>query len=151
MSLESERTPVLRALACWAAGDLEGTLAQFSEDVLYLINVDGIAVPYASSSLGKEDLRHRLELVLDLFHKERFECENFLHAPDHTRVVVFAEYKHKNLGERLIARIRLRYWVKNGLIVRVEENRDAQYIEAFQRFIVQIEHDARASERGLRA
>lgn len=151
MSLESERVPVLRALACWAACDLEGTLAQFSEDVLYLINVDGIAVPFAASSLGKEDLRHRLELVLDMFDKEIFECESFLHAPDHTRVVVYAQYKHKSLGERLCVRIRLRYWVKGGLIVRVEENRDAQYVEAFQRFILQMEHDARGAERGLRA
>lgn len=145
MSIDKERAPVLRALTRWAACDLEGTLAQFSEDVLYLINVDGIAVPYASSSLGKEDLRHRLELVLEMFDKEVFEIESLSHEPDFTRAVVFAHYKHKNLGEILMARIRLRYWVKNGLIVRVDERRDAQYVEAFQRFILQIENDARSA------
>lgn len=145
MPLAKERSAVLRALDCWGAGDLEGTLAAFSEDVLYLINVDGIAVPYASSSLGKEDLRHRLELVLDTFDKEVFEIESLVHESEFTRAVVFAHYKHKNLGERLIARIRLRYWVKDGLIVRVDERRDAQYVEAFQRFILQIENDGRSA------
>ena len=145
MPLAKERSAVLRALDCWAVGDLEGTLAAFSEDVLYLINVDGIAVPYASSSLGKEDLRHRLELVLDTFDKEVFEVESLSHEPDFTRVVVFAHYKHKSLGETLVARIRLRYWVKDGLIVRVDERRDAQYVEAFQRFILQMENDARSA------
>lgn len=145
MPMNMERAPVLRALTRWAACDLEGTLAQFAEDVLYLINVDGIAVPYASSSLGKEDLRHRLELVVELFDKQVFEVESLSHEPEFTRVVVFAHYKHKNSGEILMARIRLRYWVKNGLIARVEERRDAQYVEAFQRFILQIENDARSA------
>lgn len=145
MPLAKERSAVLRALDCWAAGDLEGTLAAFSEDVLYLINVDGIAVPFASSSLGKEDLRHRLELVLNTFDKEVFTIESLIHESEFTRAVVFADYKHKNSGERLIARIRLRYWVKNGLIARVDERRDAQYVEAFQRFIRQIENDTRSA------
>jgi ketosteroid isomerase-like protein len=145
MPIDQERLPVIRALTRWAAGDLEGTLAPFSEDVLYRINVDGIAVPFASSSLGKEDLRQRLELVLDTFDKEVFDVESLVHEPEFTRVVVYGHYKHKKSGERLIARIRLRYWVRNGLIVRVDERRDAQYVEAFQRFILQIENDARSA------
>jgi len=143
MSLDTERAVVLRALTNWGACDLEGTLAQFAEDVLYLINVDGVMVPYASSSLGKEDLRQRLELVLETFDKEVFDIESLVHGEETSRAVVMAHYRHKNLGECLIARLRLRYWVRNGLIVRVEERRDAQYVEAFQRFILQIENDAR--------
>lgn len=143
MTLDKERATVRLALERWAAGDLEGTLAQFSEDVLYLINVDGIAVPFASSTLGKEDLRHRLQLVLHTFRKERLECESIVHEADHTRVVLLVQYKHKRTGERLCARVRLRYWVENGLIVRVVERRDARYIEAFQRLVRHIEKEAR--------
>jgi ketosteroid isomerase-like protein len=144
MFLDKERAAVRLALERWAAGDIEGTLAQFSEDVLYLINVDGIAVPFASSTLGKEDLRQRLQLILDTFQKERLERESIVHEADHTRVVVLAQYKHKGTGERLCARMRLRYWVENGLIVRVEERRDARYVEAFQRFVRHIEKEARS-------
>jgi ketosteroid isomerase-like protein len=143
MSLDKDRAAVRLAVERWAAGDLEGTLAQFSEDVLYLINVDGIAVPFASSTLGKEDLRHRLELILHTFKKESLGRESIVHEADHTRVVVLAQYKHEGTGERLCARVRLRYWVENGLIVRVEEHRDARYIEAFQRFVQHIEKEAR--------
>ncbi|MBN9264715.1 MAG: hypothetical protein J0I75_09135 [Hyphomicrobium sp.] len=57
MSIHHERAAVHRALERWAAGDLEGALAQFSEDILYIVNVDGLAVPFVASSLGKEDLR----------------------------------------------------------------------------------------------
>lgn len=144
MSLDDERSAVLRALTCWASGDIEGTLAEFSEDVLYLINVDGIAVPFASSTLGKEDLRHRLQLILDTFWREKLECESLVHEADCTRMVLYTQYRHKNSGERLRTRVRLRYWLEDGLIVRVEERRDARYIEAFQRFVLKIENDARS-------
>jgi ketosteroid isomerase-like protein len=122
-----------------------GVLANFSEDVLSLINVDGLAVPFVASSLGKEDLRQRLQLVKHIFHEERFEPVSIVHEADHSRVLVDIQNRHKATGERLCVRMRLRYWIENGLIVRCEEHLDAQYVEAFQRFVFHMENAARSA------
>ncbi len=145
MSIHHERAAVHRALDRWAAGDLEGALAQFSEDILYLVNVDGLAVPFVASSLGKEDLRQRLQLIKVTFYEDTFEPETIIHEADHSRAVVVVENRHKLTGERLCVRMRLRYWVENGLIVRAEEHLDAQYMEAFQRFVFHMENAARSA------
>ncbi len=144
-SLFQDRAPVERALECWAAGDLEGALAQFSEDILYLVNVDGLAVPFVASTLGKEDLRQRLELIKRIFHEERFEVASIVHEADHTRALVIVENRHRATGERLCVRLRLRYCVDGGRIVRAEEHLDAQYVEAFQRFVFHMENAARSA------
>jgi ketosteroid isomerase-like protein len=138
--MPTDRAAVHRALDRWAAGDLEGTLAQFSEDVLYIVNVDGLAVPFVSNSLGKEDLRQRLQLVIDTFGQEKFEPESFVEEADHSRVLVTVENRHRETGERLCLRMLLRYWVGNGVVVRVEEHLDAQYVEAFQQSVLHIEN-----------
>jgi ketosteroid isomerase-like protein len=145
MPFPNDRAAVHKALERWAAGDLEGALAQFSEDIVYLINVDGLAVPFVSSSLGKEDLRQRLQLVIDMFEQEKFEPESIVHEADHSRALVVVENKHRATGERLCLRMRLRYWTENGLIVRAEEHLDAQYVETFQRFVFHIENAIRES------
>ena len=144
MPFDDDRTPVLRALEHWAAGDLERTLEEFSEDILFLINVDSHAVPFLASSLGKEDLRQRLQLIKATFHEDLFEPESIIHEADYTRVLVNVELRHRMTGERLSLRIRLRYWVDGGLIVRTEEHLDAQYVEAFQRFVLHMENAARS-------
>jgi len=145
MSIDHERAAVLRALERWGAGDLEGTLANFSEDILYTVNVDGLAVPFVASSLGKEDLRQRLMLVKSTFHEEKFAPLSIVHEADHTRALVEIENRHRETGERLCVRMRLRYWVENGLIARAEEHLDAQYVEAFQRFVFHMQNAARSA------
>jgi len=145
MSLDHDRAPAHQALERWAAGDLEGALAQFSEDILYLVNVDGLAVPFVASTLGKEDLRQRLQLIKGTFHEERFEIASVVHEADHTRALVIVENRHRATGERLCVRLRLRYWVEDGRIVRAEEHLDAQYVEAFQRFVFHMENAARSA------
>ncbi len=142
MSLAVNRIAAHKAVECWAAGDLEGALAQFSDDILYLINVDGLAVPFVASSLGKEDLRQRLQHIKAIFHEERFEPISFVYEADCTRVLVDIVNRHRATGERLCVRLRLRYWAENGLIVRAEEHLDAQYVEAFQRFVFHMENAA---------
>ena len=56
--------------------------------------VIGLAVPFVASSLGKEDLRQRLQLVFDTFHQEKFEPESVVYEPDHTRVLVNVVHRH---------------------------------------------------------
>lgn len=145
MPFDDDRTPVLRALESWADGDLEATLKEFSEDILFLINVDSHAVPFLASTLGKEDLRQRLQLIKTTFHEVLFEPESITHEADYTRALVKVEFRHRVTGERLSLRIRLRYWVDGGLIVRAEENLDAQYVEAFQRFVFHMENGGRGA------
>jgi ketosteroid isomerase-like protein len=144
MSLDDDHAVFHLVHKLWADGDLAGTLALFSEDVLYLVNVDGLAVPFASSSFGKEDLRHRLQLIGHIFHQEKFEVESYVHEADHSRSVVDVHNIHKATGEHLRVKLRLRYWIKDGLIVRVEESLDAPYIEAFQRLVFHMENAARS-------
>ena len=120
-------------------------LAQFSDDILYIVNVDGLAVPFVASSLGKEDLRQRLQLIKATFYEDKFEPESVIHEADYSRAIVNVENRHRATGERLCVRLRLRYWVEDGLIVRAEEHLDAQYIEAFQRFVFHMENAAARS------
>lgn len=144
MSLDVDRAAFHLVHERWAVGDLDGVMQLFHEDVLHLINVDGFAVPYAASSYGKEDLRLRLQLVLDAFYVDKFEIESYVHEPESSRSVVTTHKTHKRTGERLWERLRFRYWFKDGLIVRVEERHDAPYIEAFQRLVSHMQNSARS-------
>lgn len=143
MPFPNDRAAVHKALERWAAGDLEGALAQFSEDIVYLINVDGLAVPFVSSSLGKEDLRQRLQLLLDTFTVDLFKPDRIVAEGDHYRSVVEASYTHKTTAEVLSVRIRFRVWFRSGLIYRMDEHHDAAYVEAFQRFVFHMQNAAK--------
>ncbi len=145
MSLDIERAAFHLVHERWAAGDLDGVMQLFDEDVLHLINVDGFAVPYAASSYGKEDLRLRLQLVIDAFYVDTFEIESYAHEREFSRSVVTTQKTHKKTGERLCERLHFRYWFKSGLIVRVEERHDAPYMEAFQRLVRHMENAARSA------
>jgi ketosteroid isomerase-like protein len=131
-------------IARWAAGDLEGALQHFTEEILYLVNVDGIAVPFVSSALGKEDLRQRLQGLIDIFHQVRFEPESIVQEVDSCRAIIDVHNIHKATGEQLRVKLRLRYWFENGLVARVEERLDAPYMEAFQRLVLHHENAARS-------
>lgn len=129
----------------WAGGDLEGVLAFLTEDILYNVNVDGLAVPYASSALGREDVRQRLQLLLDTFTVDMFEAESMGIGPSHCRSVVVGHYTHRRTGEKIRLRIRLRAWFRDGLIACMDEYHDAAYVEAFQRFVFHIENAVRGA------
>jgi ketosteroid isomerase-like protein len=142
MPLPAEFAAFEQAHIRWAASDLEGFLSLITDDILYTVNVDGLAVPYASSALGKEDLRQRLQLLLDTFTVDMFEPERIVAEPDHYRSVVEAKYTHKTTGEVLAVRVRFRVWFRAGLIFRMDEHHDAAYVEAFQRFVFHMQNAA---------
>ena len=119
----------------WQRSDLDGFLALMHDDIVHLVNVDGIEVPYASSAVGKEDLRWRLQHLLDTFHVAEFAIEDLSRGEDHWRSVVRGAYAHKVTGELLAVRLRFRAWIDDGLIVRMEEQHDAAYVKAFERFV----------------
>ncbi len=142
MPSRAERAAFEEAHVCWAASDLEGFLEYLTEDVLYTVNVDGLAVPYASSALGKEDVRQRLQLLLDTFTVDKFEPESMVDEADHFRSVVVGHYTHRKTGEELRVRVRFRVWFRDGLIARMDEHHDAAYVEAFQRFVFHLQNAA---------
>ncbi|HWV81464.1 MAG TPA: nuclear transport factor 2 family protein [Hyphomicrobiaceae bacterium] len=127
----------------WAASDLEGLLGFLTDDIRYNVNVDGLAVPYASSALGKEDVRQRLQLLLDTFTIDKFGAERIWGEADHCRSAVVGHYTHRKTGEPIRLRIRFRAWFRDGLIARMNEHHDAAYVEAFQRFVFHLENAVR--------
>ncbi len=139
MSVAEERSVFLRAHHAWGDGDMDTFLTYLAEDILYTVNVDGLSVPYASSAVGKEDVRQRLQLLLDTFVVNAFVVETLVHETDHSRTIVLGYYKHKRTGERLDIKVRFHGWVENGLIKRLEEYHDAAYVEAFERFVRYLE------------
>lgn len=138
----AERVAFEQAHIRWAAGNLEGFLDLFTEDILYNVNVDGLAVPYASSALGKEDVRQRLQLLMQTFTVDRFEPEIIVDEGGSWRSVVIAHYTHRKTGEVLKVRVRFRVWFKDGLVSRMDEYHDAAYVEAFQRFVFHLQNAA---------
>lgn len=139
MPADDERSAFHNALLAWAAGDLEHVLALLAEDVVYVVNVDGTKVPYASSATGREDVRRRFELLLDTFVVDSYTVESLVHEPDFSRAAVVGNYTHKATGERIRLRFRMRGWVENGLLTRVEELHDAAYVEAFARLVEHLQ------------
>ena len=127
----------------WAASDLESFLELLTDDILYNVNVDGLAVPYASSALGKEDVRQRLQLLLDTFTVDKFVPESIVEEGECLRSVVVGHYTHHKTKEQLHVRVRFRVWFRDGLIARMDEHHDAAYVEAFQRFVFHIENTVR--------
>lgn len=139
MSLEEERVVIRLACRVWNDGDLEGLLDCFTDDIVYTVNVDGQEVPYAGNTVGKDQMRARLLVLLDNLVVNAFVIESLVHEKEFSRAMVLGYYRHKRTGERLDVKIRFRFWVKDGLITRMEENHDAPYVEAFQRFVRSLE------------
>ena len=142
MSLDEQRSAFLRAHRAWEAGDFDGFMSQLAEDIVYIVNVDGMQVPYAMSAVGKTDVQDRLQLLLDTFVVTTFAMESIVHEPDLSRSLVHGVYRHKATGEILDIKLRFRAWVENGLLTRIEEIHDARYIEAYERFVFHVQNTA---------
>ncbi|PPD29077.1 MAG: hypothetical protein CTY20_07560 [Hyphomicrobium sp.] len=150
MSLDHERAVVEQAHLAWGESDLEGFLACLTEDVVYAVNVDGLQVPYAASTAGKQPLRERLTLLLNTFEIQAFVIQGLAHDADCIRTSVLGFYKHKKTGERLDVRLRFVTYVASSLITRIEEYHDAAYVEAFQRFVAYLEAAAEDDAQSAR-
>ena len=128
-----------RAHEAWASGDFGRFMSYLHEDILYLVNVDGMQVPYAMSALGKADAEQRLALLVRVFVVERFSVEKMVHEADDSWSRVHGVYRHRKTGEILDTRLRFQASYKNGLIAKLEETLDAHYVEAFERFVFYLQ------------
>lgn len=136
----------VRAHLCWRDGDFDGLMACLADDIIYLVNVDGQQVPYAMSSLGKEDVRCRFQLLLATMRIDVFDVEKHMVVGDHEVTVVRGVYSHRRTGEVLDIKVRFKGWARNGQLVRVEEIQDAKYVEAFERFVFFMQQAAVRAE-----
>ena len=132
-----------QAHVMWQAGDFAAFMALFDEDIDWRVNLDGITVTYASSAVGKEDLRWRLLHMMDTFDISRFEVEAIEHGPECCRSVVNLIYIHKGTREPLDVKVRFAGWEKDGLLLRFEERADTAYVEAYNRFVRYLEDSKR--------
>lgn len=148
MAIEDERSAFRQAHLAWGANDFEGFMALIADDIVYTVNVDGQQVPYAASATGKEEVRQRLQLLLDTFVVNAFVVEKIVHEREFSRSTVLGYYKHRSTGERLDIKLRFRGWVRDGLLTRIEEHHDAAYIEAFQRFVMHLQAAAEGKGGG---
>ncbi len=135
-----------RAHLAWEAGDFERFLSCIHDDIVYTVNVDGLQVPYAMSAVGKADVQDRLQLLLDTFRVVKFKTERLVHGGDFSRSLVHGVYLHRKTGEVLDVKVRFMGWLKDGLLVRIDEIHDAKFVEAFERFVFHMQ--AAADERG---
>ena len=142
MDFSEERAAFVVAHEKWATGDFDGFLDLLHDDIIYIVNVDGMQVPYAMSGLGKADVEDRLQLVLETFIVTKFDVENIVHEDEYSRSLVHGVYRHKKTGEILDFKLRFRAWIENGLITRMEEILDAPFIEAYERFVFHMQRAA---------
>lgn len=142
MSFEEDRSTAQRAIDAWAAGNVPRVLSLMHPDIIYLVNVDGIQVPWAASSYGRSDVEFRFTLVLTTFWLERFKINRFVDGPECSNASVHAIYRHKNTGEILDTMMRFNFWSANGLLIRVEEYVDGRYLEAYERFVRHVQNMA---------
>lgn len=148
MSIAEDRAIFHRAHLAWGEGDLAAFLDCLTEDVVYIVNVDGLQVPYASSANGRSEVRTRLQLLLDTFVVNAFVVESMFHDVDASRSIVLGYFKHKRTGERLDVKLRFVARFRDGRISRLEEYLDAAYVEAFQRFVNYLEEEAARATSG---
>lgn len=134
------RDQFTRAHNHWATGNFDEFMQLMHEDILYVVNVDGLQVPYAMSAVGREDVRFRLDLLLKTFVVTRFQILSLYPEQECITSHVHGTYNHKATGEVLDIKVRFRArFDQNLMFVRLEEIHDALYIEAFERFVFFIE------------
>lgn len=135
-SLEQETERVFRAaVSAWANRDLDAVMSMTADNVVRFINVDGEQVPFAASVVGKEELRAKLQLMLDTFEFGAFVTD-FLKiegAVARSRIMII--FRHVASGEILNTRFRLVIEHSEGKIVRMDEFHDPFYLEAFMRLV----------------
>lgn len=113
--------------------DIDGALACFADDAVYVLHIADTALSFGGEKSGKDAIR-------SAFDRMRSDFDFILYRPfplsgdgEAVRGQVEFIYRHKHSGEHLSGRFRLVWTVRDGLIVRCEEYHDAARIEAFMR------------------
>jgi ketosteroid isomerase-like protein len=134
-----------RAHVAWKAGDLASLLGGLSDDVEWVVLMDGITIPYVASSVGKADMHWRLLQLVGTFRIDRFSVDVMEHGPDVCRSIVSILYIHRQTGEPLDVKLRFTGWQRDGALYRIEERSDAAYVAAYDKFVRYLEGNGGSS------
>jgi ketosteroid isomerase-like protein len=120
-------------IACWAAQDVELTLAHLHEGIVYKVHTSREVLPFGGEKRGQEALRDLMFTVLADF-------DVLLYAPSFIRINgngarahVSYVYRHRATGEVLEGTRRLLIQIRDGLIQRIDGYYDDRMVEAFMR------------------
>lgn len=136
--------PVLleAAYASWAAGDLEATMACFSDDIIFAIHLPADVVPFAGVSRGKGELRQQFQTILDLFDVLEYRplWINAESGSFHSQVKL--HYRHKATGLPYDGMMRHIWHIEEDKITRFEEFHDPERARAFFRLLALYDEQA---------
>jgi ketosteroid isomerase-like protein len=120
-------------IACWAAEDVEMTLAHLHENVVYKVHSSREVLPFGGEKRGQEALRDLMFTVLTDFDVLLY-LPNFIKPVGNgVRANVSYIYRHRATGEILEGTRRLLIQIRDDLIVRIDGYYDDRMIEAFMR------------------
>ncbi len=142
MSKEDDAEVFRLAVRHWSDGNFEGVLSLIADDIVHIVNVDALGIPWVSSAEGKTAVTARLMLIAETFVVDAFIVESIVYEQDEIRATVLGYHTHRKTRERLDVKVRFRVRVRDGLIVRLDEFLDAAYIDAFERFVRYLEQTA---------
>lgn len=125
---------VTSAIATYARGDVEGMLSSVAEDVEYALYLEESELPFAGTSVGKDVLRTRINMMQDAFDYILFRLfpGRVVDRTMHNQVEFM--YRHRASGEILDGRFRFLLTVGDaGLVTHIAEYHDAERVKAFMR------------------
>jgi ketosteroid isomerase-like protein len=118
-------------IACWAAQDVEMTLAHLHQDIVYKVHAS--ALPFGGEKCGHDALRELMFTVLADFDVLLYEPSFIRVDSAEARAHVSYVYRHRTTGEVLEGTRRLLIQIRDGLILRIDGYYDDHMVEAFMR------------------
>lgn len=129
------------AYAAWAAGDLDGLLACFADDVAFAIRLPPEIVPFAGLVSGKADLARQLMIILDDFDILEYRPMQISAVTDAFHSQVQFIFRHKATGLMYEGTARHLWRVENDKIVHFEEFHDIERTRAYFKLLASYVRD----------
>jgi len=124
-----------RMVAALCRGDIEDALLSVSDDVEHVVNLDDARADGEGAIRGKQMLGARLELMCNLFSFEAVVTDHLSAQQNVVRARMKVKLAHCETGQWLWTNFRFVVFQNGGLITRIEQYHDTQYIAAFARMI----------------
>ena len=134
--MQSASVTAIREFAlAYAERDFERVLSFLSDDVVYALHVDRDVMPFAGVTIGKAQVRMRLDMIAAMFDMPVYRLEHAATHGEEVHASIAYRFRHIATGEEIAGRTRLVIWVRGGLFARVNEYHDRPRVEAFFRLI----------------
>ena len=132
LNYDTAKAIVESAHAAWNAGDIEGVLAKYVDDLVYVPNFapDGEPTPIH----GKEDFRRRFTPVLAIV-ESKTSIDSFHFQDGDARVQLSAFVRHRTTNHVLTGSFRQKFHFRKFQICKLEDFHDAAKLAAFWRLV----------------